>query len=60
MFCEQIFQGIYNREPEGLAFCQYRICPIGAHSDYQYGKITGLAIDNGIYIAYRPKKKRRH
>ncbi len=56
MFCEQMFQGIYNREPEGLAFCPYRICPLGAHSDHQYGKITGLAIDKGIHIAYRPKK----
>lgn len=56
MFCEQMFRGIYNREPEGLAFCPYRICPIGAHSDHQYGKITGLAIDKGIHIAYRPKK----
>ncbi len=56
MFCEQLFRGIYNREPEGLAFCPYRICPIGAHSDHQYGKITGLAIDKGIHIAFRPKK----
>ncbi len=56
MFCEQMFRGIYNREPEGLAFCPYRICPIGAHSDHQYGKITGLAIDKGIHIAFRPKK----
>ncbi len=56
MLCEQMFQGIYNREPEGLAFCPYRICPIGAHSDHQYGKITGLAIDKGIHIAYRPKR----
>ncbi len=56
MFCEQMFRGIYNREPEGLTFCPYRICPIGAHSDHQYGKITGLAIDKGIHIAFRPKK----
>ncbi len=56
MFCDQMFRGIYNREPEGLAFCPYRICPIGAHSDHQYGKITGLAIDKGIHIAFRPKK----
>jgi galactokinase/galacturonokinase len=34
------------------SFCPYRICPIGAHSDHQYGKVTGLAIDKGITIAY--------
>lgn len=39
-----------------MAFCPYRICPIGAHSDHQYGKITGFAIDKGIHIAYAPKQ----
>ncbi len=29
---------------------------MGAHSDHQYGKITGLAIDKGVMIAYGPKK----
>ena len=38
-----------------VAFCPYRICPIGAHSDHQLGKITGVAIDKGIHIAYGPK-----
>jgi len=42
----------YNREPDGVSFCPYRVCPIGAHSDHQYGKITGFAIDKGIHIAY--------
>ena len=50
------FQSIYNRDPEGMAFCPYRICPIGAHSDHQLGRITGLAIDQGIHMAYRPKR----
>lgn len=50
------FTEIYRRDPEGVAFCPYRICPIGAHSDHQHGKITGLAIDKGIRIAYRPKQ----
>lgn len=56
MLCQERFEEIYQREPEGLAFCPYRICPIGAHSDHQHGKITGFAIDKGIHIAYRPKK----
>ncbi len=55
MNCQETFHSIYGKDPEGLAFCPYRICPIGAHSDHQYGKITGLAIDKGIHIAYHPK-----
>ncbi|GHU77279.1 galactokinase [Clostridia bacterium] len=27
---------------------------MGAHSDHQYGKVTGLAIDKGVTIAYKP------
>ncbi|MBR5295304.1 MAG: GHMP kinase, partial [Clostridia bacterium] len=43
-------------EPQSTAFTPYRICPIGAHSDHQLGKITGFAIDKGIHIAYGPKE----
>lgn len=53
--CVDKFLQIYGKEPEGVAFCPYRVCPIGAHSDHNLGKITGLAIDKGIHIAYRPK-----
>ncbi len=55
MNCIQKFVEIYHSEPEDIAFCPYRICPIGAHVDHQLGKITGLAIDKGIHIAYRTK-----
>ena len=55
MQCEERFNQIYGRDPEGKSFCPYRICPIGAHSDHNLGKITGLAIDKGIHIAYAPK-----
>ena len=44
-----------KQEPQ-TAFCPYRICPLGAHSDHQLGKITGLAINKGIHIAYGPKE----
>lgn len=56
MKCQEKFFNTYKKEPEGVAFCSYRVCPIGAHSDHQYGKITGLAIDKGIHIAYAPKQ----
>lgn len=55
MKCEDVFEKIYHSEPEGISFCPYRICPIGAHSDHQLGKVTGFAIDKGISIAYRAK-----
>ena len=56
MKCEERFYEIYGRDADGLAFAPYRICPIGAHSDHNLGKITGLAIDQGIHIAFRPKQ----
>lgn len=56
MGCEQKFRETYRREPEGVSFCPYRVCPLGAHSDHQLGKVTGLAIDRGIHIAWSPKQ----
>ena len=56
MKCEKRFYEIYEREPQGISFSPYRICPIGAHVDHNLGKITGLAIDKGIYIAYGIKQ----
>lgn len=52
MTCTERYNLIYGREPVGIAFCPYRVCPIGAHSDHQYGKITGFAVDKGVSIAY--------
>ena len=56
MNVEQAFEQIYGKQPENTAFTPYRICPIGAHSDHQLGKITGFAIDKGIHIAYGTKQ----
>ena len=56
MKCQEKYREIHRREPEALAFCPYRVCPIGAHSDANLGKITGLAIDKGIHIAYSPRQ----
>ncbi len=55
MHCEEVFKEIYNKDPEGVVFCPYRISPLGAHIDHQFGKINGLALDRGIHIAYAPK-----
>ena len=56
MKCQEIFEETYRKAPDDVAFCPYRICPIGAHVDHQLGRITGLAIDRGIYFAYSAKQ----
>lgn len=50
------FEQTYKKPAQYTAFTPYRICPIGAHSDHQLGKITGIAINKGIHIAYGPKE----
>ena len=56
MNAAKVFENTYKKPPQYTAFTPYRICPIGAHSDHQLGKITGFAIDKGIHIAYGPKE----
>ncbi len=56
MQCEERFTTIYNSPPDDVSFSPYRICPIGAHSDHNLGKITGFAIDKGVHLAYRSKQ----
>lgn len=54
MSCEIKYREIYGTDPEGFAFCPYRVCPVGAHVDHNLGVVTGFAIDRGIRIAYGP------
>ena len=56
MTAAERFEQIYKKAPEHTAFTPYRVCPLGAHSDHQLGKITGFAIDKGIHMAYGPKE----
>lgn len=56
MTAYEAFEHIYKKPPQHAAFTPYRVCPIGAHSDHQLGKITGFAINKGIHIAYGPKE----
>ncbi len=56
MTAYEAFESLYKKPPMCTAFTPYRVCPIGAHSDHQLGKITGFAIDKGIHIAYGPKE----
>ena len=56
MIAYEEFEKKYKKPPQYTAFTPYRVCPIGAHSDHQLGKITGFAINKGIHIAYGPKE----
>lgn len=56
MLCQERYEQIYHKAPELMAFCPYRICPLGAHSDHNLGKVLGFAIDKGIHMAYGPKQ----
>jgi len=56
MRCLEVYEDTYKKQAQGIAFCPYRVCPIGAHSDHNLGKITGFAIDKGINIAYGKKE----
>jgi galactokinase len=52
---EQQFLKLYPDAKEiNKAFCPYRVCPLGAHSDHQHGLVSGFAIDKGITIYYAP------
>ena len=55
MKCLELYEQSYHKEPEGVSFCPYRVSPLGAHIDHQYGIINGFAIDKGIHIAYSAK-----
>lgn len=49
------FKETFNTAEEPLsAYCPYRIAPVGAHSDYQHGLISGFAIDHGVEIRFLP------
>lgn len=41
-----------NMQPDGVAHCPYRVCPIGAHVDHQHGLVSGFALDRGVNLAY--------
>lgn len=56
MRCEEVYLETYGKAPDAVAFYPYRISPLGAHIDHQYGKINGFAIDKGIHIAYSRKE----
>lgn len=53
------FKNLYNIENKFEAFCPYRVCPVGAHSDHQFGHVTGFALDRGIHVLYNINEDER-
>jgi len=47
------FAGVPTREVR-MVRSPYRICPLGAHVDHQLGRVTGMAIDRCILLAFTP------
>lgn len=53
------FKKRFNTDENLLkAFCPYRLCPIGAHVDHQFGLVSGFAINEGIEIMFVPDKSK--
>lgn len=53
------FKKRFPDEGEPLeAYCPYRVCPLGAHVDHQYGLVSGFAIDEGIKVLFVPDKSK--
>jgi len=49
------FKKKFNTAEEPFrVYCPYRIAPVGAHSDYQHGLISGFAIDHGVELYFLP------
>lgn len=51
----EVYESLYHQSPDDVSFCPYRISPLGAHIDHQWGVINGFAIDKGIHMAYKAK-----
>lgn len=46
----------YGVAPDAVCVVRspYRICPLGAHIDHQLGRVTAMAIDRAVHLAYVP------
>ena len=53
---EKLLEETFGTQETERVFAPYRICPMGAHIDHQYGMITGFAIDHGIELYYTPSE----
>lgn len=52
----ELFKERYNIEDIRAVRSPLRICPVGAHSDYQDGLVTGLTLDSSVDMVYTPSE----
>ncbi len=52
------FQQQYHAAPAGVAHAPGRVNLIGEHTDYNEGFVLPMAIDRGVWIAFRPRRDR--
>ena len=49
------FRSLYPWVAEGeihTSYAPYRVCPLGAHIDHQWGIVTGFALDTGVTLRF--------
>lgn len=52
----QAFKKDYSETDIRAVKSPLRICPIGAHSDHQLGKVTGMTLDSSVDLVYAPSE----
>ncbi len=50
----QMHTALHEGEMYRKVYVPYRVCPLGAHSDHQHGKVTGFALDKGVTFRFMP------
>ena len=53
----KIFKSLFNDEDIRAVRSPLRIAPLGAHSDHQDGRVTGMALDASIDLIYSPNNE---
>lgn len=59
LICELARRYGVRPEEARVLFAPYRICPLGAHIDHQLGRVTAMALDQGVHLAYAPSGSSR-
>src|SRR5680860_158012 len=54
-----LFKTKYGAEPAGLARAPGSVNLIGEHTDYNGGYVLPMAIEQAVWIAYRPRSDRK-
>ncbi|NKB97230.1 MAG: hypothetical protein GKR90_01840 [Pseudomonadales bacterium] len=52
----QVFAERHGVAPSNVVLAPYRICPLGAHVDHQYGAVVAGALDVGITLPFRVRQ----